>query len=464
MENLEYPDEYIYYYDPETGEKRRLKLKNYFPGIPEENWGLSGMKFDVVRQTWTGKTPDSLIPVGAQSSGYYVDEEHFNDPRADNYYRYVIIQNVGETTLKASELLNQAKELISNYQYDEAKKKISTAKSTFDSVRNLNGMKICEELENSIDLIYNEKLNSILKTKRRIHFLILKDKLERCNLFPTNLNSTCNLRAEIKEIIEVPKILGFFMYKFPDEKFDDYAKEINKIFKLIGKTNENPYIRIDLPEEITGLGVKTCEFCRIARAYDFGILLLSPKNVNAYLEAGMFLALGKKVVCLRNKDILSKTPFDLDSFIEICYNSLEDLEKLWNEKLISYFDWLIEEYCKEELEYYFKFYKYQGKECLEIKPKHDYITPFEFRVKKGESGKISDFKFGPSGEVPENTDLLGNLETNDIIEDGVEYTFWRSNYEANPDHSYFIILREMPEEFSIGKPSDLRKYHKSVIS
>jgi len=455
---LEYPEEYIYYDDPETGKRIRLKLKNYFHGVPEENWSLSGMKQDENQQLWTGKTPGSQIPIGAQSSGYYVDEKHFNDPRADEYYRNVIIHNIGDNIFNASKLLNQAKDLINKFQYEKAKKSISEAKYIFESIKNVKGIEECEVLTNSIDYTHKEKLDLILKTKQRIHNLILKEKLERCNLFGTNLKSKCNLILEIKKIIDEPKILGFLMYKFPDNKSDEYKDEIDKIFELIDETNKNPYIQIDLPEKITGVGVKTCEFCKIARAYDFGILLLSPKNVNAYLEAGMFLALGKKVICLRNKDLLHKTPFDLDSFIEICYTSLEELENLWDGKLIKYFEWLVKEYSQEELDYNFKFYEYQDNFCLEITPKYDHITPFEFRVKKNESWKILDFKFGPSGEVPEILELQYNYDSIDIIENGNKYTLWRSNYEANPEHSYFIILREKPEVFLIGKPSSVKEY------
>lgn len=454
---MEYPDEYIYYEDPETGEKIRMKLKNYFPGVPEESWGLSGLKYNEPNQNWTGKIPDSQIPIGAQSSGYYVDERNYNDPRADKYYRDVIIHNVGGVIFNASNLLNQAKELINNYQYEQAKKMISEAKALFNSINNIKGITTCDELANSIDTIHKVKLDSILKTKQRVHNIILKEKLEKCNLFANNLKSVCNLKQKIRGIIEKPKILGFFMYKFPDMEFTSYRREIDKIIGLITKINQNPYLQIDLPEKVTELGVKTCEFCKIARTYDFGILLLSPKNVNAYLEAGMFLALGKKVIFLRNKSILSKTPFDLDSFIEICYNSLEELENLWNGKLTPYFEWLVKEYCQEELDYNFKFYKYQKSLCLEITPKHNHITPFEFRVKKEERWKILDFRFGPSGEVPENLVLQDNYESMfDIIEN--EYTVWRSNYEANPEHSYFIILREKPEVILIGKPSSLKEY------
>ncbi len=74
-----------------------------------------------------------------------------------------------------------------------------------------------------------------------------------------------------------------------------------------------------------------------------------------------------------------------------------------------------------------------------------------------------DFKFGPSGEVPETLDLLGNYESNNIVENGIKYTLWRSNYEANPEHSYFIILRELPEVFLIGKTSKLSQFTKSII-
>ena len=343
---MHYPDEYIDYEDPETGERKKLKLRNYFPGVPEESWGLSGLKYNEHQKNWTGKIPDSQIPIGAQSSGYYVDENHFNDPRSDRYYRDVIIHNVGNTTFNASNLLNEAKDLINKYQYEKAKNNISEAKDLFNSIKNVQGMTACEELIKSIDITYREKLDLILKTKHRVHYLILKDKLERCNLFPRNLDSICNQKNEIKKIIEKQKIHGFFMYKFPEKNFTDYKMEIERIFDLIDEINKNPYIQIDLPEKITGLGVKTCEFCKIARAYDFGILLLSPENVNAYLEAGMFLSLGKKVICLRNKKILPKTPFDLDSFIEIVYDSLDQLVSLWKGKLLQYFEWLIKEYCK----------------------------------------------------------------------------------------------------------------------
>jgi len=126
------------------------------------------------------------------------------------------------------------------------------------------------------------------------------------------------------------------MYQFPREDEHEYKLEIKKINELIKNLNKDPLIEIKFPSESTGLDVKTCDFCKFSRSYDFGILLASPINANAFLEAGMFLSLGKRVILLNNSNKLEKLPFDLEPFFVIWYNNLEKLEKEWSRKIPKY--------------------------------------------------------------------------------------------------------------------------------
>ena len=167
---------------------------------------------------------------------------------------------------------------------------------------------------------------------------MIQKKNIRCTLHE-ELNAKCMKIDKIKNTINKPKIHGFLMYEFPkkrDKNFKNYKEEVDKIIDLIGEVNENPLYKIKTPMQATGMDVKTCDFCRIARSYDFGILLLSPPNPNAYLEAGMFLSLGKKVILLNNEARLKSAPFDLSPFFYINYKNTSELEENWNKKVIPF--------------------------------------------------------------------------------------------------------------------------------
>jgi len=211
-----------------------------------------------------------------------------------------------------------------------------------------------KSLVNYCKLKGQTSLNMMRKKKETIHEIIHNKILKRCPLHQ-ELNSTCMKLDEIVEIIRTPAIIGFFMYEFPrepenisnmplKEKYMQYIKEIEKIKELIEKANKDPYIDIRLPQQVTGLDVKTCDFCKFSRSFDFGILLLNPINPNAFLEAGMFLSLGKKVILLNNESLSRTAPFDLTPYFYIHYETLEELEINWNRKIPQYLSKIKQDY------------------------------------------------------------------------------------------------------------------------
>lgn len=230
----------------------------------------------------------------------------------------------------------QAISLVKIGQFDLAYNLISSTKARFHG----KGLTSLEEMLNSLEKEIDIKKNKILlSNKKKIHSLFLKGNL-RCTLHREVNNATCLELREIKKYIQTPEIFGFFMYEFPKENnelydFENYKNEIKKIMELINQVNNSTMFNIKIPREaIWGDNVKTCDFCRISRSYDFGMLLLSPPNPNAYLEAGLFLSLGKKVFLLNNETILKNTPFDLTPFFYIHYNNIKELEENWNKKFL----------------------------------------------------------------------------------------------------------------------------------
>jgi len=230
----------------------------------------------------------------------------------------------------------QAILLVKNGQFELAYKLISSTKAKFHE----KGLTSLEEMLNSFEKeIDIKKYKKLLSNKIKIHSLFLKGNL-RCTLHRELKDATCLQLREIKECIQTPEILGFFMYEFPKENnelynYENYKSEIEKIMELINQVNKSTIFNIKIPREaIWGDNVKTCDFCRISRSYDFGILLLSPPNPNAYLEAGLFLSLGKKVFLLNNETILKNTPFDLTPFFYIHYKNIKELEENWNKKFL----------------------------------------------------------------------------------------------------------------------------------
>lgn len=194
-----------------------------------------------------------------------------------------------------------------------------------------------------------KKLKHLVLNKKRIHRAVYEESLKKCNMHE-ELSTECMKRRKIKKKIETPEIFGFFMHEFPKlendryDLFELYKEEVQCIEDLIGITNKNSLINIIVPTEATGLDVKICSFCEISRSYDFGLLLLSKLNPNAFLEAGMFLSMGKKVILLINEDLNVKVPFDLTPFFHVHYDSIKELKDSWEQKVVPFLNNLIDDY------------------------------------------------------------------------------------------------------------------------
>ena len=259
-------------------------------------------------------------------------------------------QLIGEFTNQIKDLINQGKYYFQNKEIVKAIISLKEANNISKKIGNQQFISHTGDILNLYENKLEERKDRLKRNKLKIHSQIYKDKLMRCPLH-VKTNIECARIDDIKDIIEKPKLFGFFMYEFPKdleneksvsqdikfqkkvEKNKEYQKEIEKIKILIEKTNEDSLIDIQLPEEISGFDVKTCDFCKVARSFDFGLILLSTLNPNAYLEAGMFLSLGKKVICINNESVLPKVPFDLTPFFYLPYKTLEQLESNWSKKI-----------------------------------------------------------------------------------------------------------------------------------
>ena len=412
---MDYYDEYIDYIDPETGIKYDLRHKRNLYGVPDESWQLSGMTQKMSPLDYGGHTTDSSIFIGIHSSGVYVDDNYYDDPKVDRYLDDIIMKNVGNDVLKASNLLHKAESTAYLKNFDVASKLAHEAKNIFSLYKNDRGIIQVDEFLEKINEDHITTEENIIKNKKRIHRAIYEDYLIRCPLFGKKLDATCNVKEEIEEIIKNPIIYGFFMYQFPKKKIkiykykakkqnEQYTEELLKLKEIIRKINENPLIEIKFPNEVTGLDVKTCDFCKISRTYDFGLLLLSPPNPNAYLEAGMFISLGKKVVLLNNESINPDAPFDLTPFFYIHYDNINEIEDQWNRKMPDFFDNLIKNYTIEFMEYEFKRHDVPNSNdffYLEIISKFKAITPFCIGVDIDEKFNVIKYMHGPSNIVPE---------------------------------------------------------------
>ncbi len=200
---------------------------------------------------------------------------------------------------------------------------------------------------------YQDK--ELIRNKKRIHSVFYEGKLNRCPLHE-EVNTVCQKIDLIKEKIESNKIHGFFMYQFskksrwfkrPDKK---YQKEINKIKELINEINKDPIVNIEFLPRTTTFDVKTCEFCKIIRSSDFGLALLTPWNPNVYLEIGMFLSLGKKVIFFNNEKISKKAPFDITPYFYLPFSNLLELETNWNQNIPHFIERLKNFYLKPTIE------------------------------------------------------------------------------------------------------------------
>lgn len=194
-----------------------------------------------------------------------------------------------------------------------------------------------------------KKRKLLVLNKKKIHKSVYEETLKKCNMHE-ELSTECAKRKKIKEMIETPEIFGFFMYEFPKLEndnyglFEQYKKEVQQITELIDITNKNSIIEIKFPRETTGIDVKICSFCEISRSSDFGILLLSKLNPNAFLEAGMFLSLGKKVILLINEDLNEEVPFDLTPFFHVHYKTMKELQESWQRKVIPFLKNMMSDY------------------------------------------------------------------------------------------------------------------------
>ncbi len=235
-------------------------------------------------------------------------------------------------------IISEIKSLLQEGLVIEAERLISVVNNSIIKVGHKYKREIVESLENIIEESLKKTQKTLISNKKKIHSLVMQGNISRCTLHE-ELNTKCMKISKIQATICKPKILGFLMYQFPkknDKIFKDYKEEIDIIIELINEVNKSSNFKIKTPSEATGIDVKTCDFCRIARSYDFGILLLSPPNPNAYLEAGMFLSLGKKIILLNNESRLRNAPFDLTPFFYINYQDVSELENNWNNKVIPF--------------------------------------------------------------------------------------------------------------------------------
>jgi len=246
-----------------------------------------------------------------------------------------IIEITEDQVIFVSELFEKAKILWTQHNFEQAKFLIQNAKDY--SIKNslVKSITRADQLIRNLNEDFYIIQKNLLSNKKKIHHFIYEEKLNRCPLHE-EINANCMKIKSIRRFIEKPKIYGFFMYEFPNDNDHEYFMEIIKIKELIEIVNKDPLIKIKFPSYSTGLDIKTCDFCKFARSFDFGILLLTPANPNAYLEAGMFISLGKKVVLLNNELRSKYAPFDLTPYFYIPYQNLEELEENWNKKLPKY--------------------------------------------------------------------------------------------------------------------------------
>jgi|GEM_PF-2246416 len=149
---------------------------------------------------------------------------------------------------------------------------------------------------------------------------------------PKNYPRRCNLLETEKEQLErAEKYTAFLMYQFSEQ--DDYLVDTIKRFF------QSPTYHIFDAREEVGLGIKICKICRLAQASDFGLVILTPENLNVYLEAGMMMGMGKRNLYMASRNILkaqNKTlkdiAFDLSDQLVIEHgNPGELLKKLEKE-------------------------------------------------------------------------------------------------------------------------------------
>lgn len=142
---------------------------------------------------------------------------------------------------------------------------------------------------------------------------------------PKNYPRRCNLLETEKEQLErAEKYTAFLMYQFKGQ--DEYLVDTVKSF-----FHSPTYHVFDAGQE-AGLGIKICKICRLAQASDFGIVILTPENLNVYLEAGLIMGMGKRNIYIASRNILkanNKTlkdvAFDLSDQLVIEHRTREEL-------------------------------------------------------------------------------------------------------------------------------------------
>lgn len=142
-------------------------------------------------------------------------------------------------------------------------------------------------------------------------------------LCPMHYPNKCNLpNTERKHLERQEKYKGFLMYQFKDN--DSFLVDVIKEYF------RNPeYYVFDSAVE-PGTGIKICKICKLALASDFGIISLSPENLNVFTEIGFMFGLKKPCIMIYNKDKLKckdadKLPFDINAFVNIEYSSRDGL-------------------------------------------------------------------------------------------------------------------------------------------
>ncbi len=269
--------------------------------------------------------------------------------------------------------------------------------------------------------------------------MIYNNGINRCTIFNKPFEK-CGKEDKIKKILEIPKLMGFFMYQFPKkdqinnnqtnyeskEFYKLYLDEINELKRIIQDLNQsNDLIQISFPDEATDTLTKACSFCEIARSYDFGILLMTPANTNAFLEAGMFMSLGKRVIFLNNDLYPIKPSFDTTSYFYIHYSSIDEIEMRWNKKMPNFLDELLKNYL-------------------------------EFEISFIHVEEIND-------EVHVDTDLINSYI--DMLEKGeVRPSMIYGRYNAVKNECYSISLRKELNEEILDCVSKISKYFCKVIS
>ena len=155
---------------------------------------------------------------------------------------------------------------------------------------------------------------------------------------PKNFPRRCNLLETEKENLErAERYSAFLMYQFAGQ--DDYLVDVIKRF-----FQSPTYHVFDAREEV-GLGIKICKICRLAQASDFGIVILTPENLNVYLEAGMMMGMGKRNLYVASRNILKEqnktlkdVAFDLSDQLVIEHEDKKELLRKLEKELPPFTD------------------------------------------------------------------------------------------------------------------------------